>query len=194
MSRPLNWPDLRSPKGKFQDICFVGTDTLINYWKFYIDRLRTVVTAQSQMFLEAVSHDLTWWPDLRWSCAETFREGAKRMHKRVCKKRWCCAPPFFRYPRKTWWGVSRRHPARRWLRYPMSISVIQVRVRVKVRSRKGTKIKNSFSGAAHDLWSLFNVEFKNWSHFAIWPYASQRQRRVRSTSDHIMSNFRIDIF
>ena len=41
MVRSQNWPDLRSPKSKFRDINFVGTDALINSWKFHIDTSKT---------------------------------------------------------------------------------------------------------------------------------------------------------
>ena len=46
------------------------------------------------------------------------------------------------------------------------------------------------------LWEvlLWQVELKSWSHFAIWPHESQGQKRARSTSGHIRSNFRIGIF
>ena len=36
MVRFQNWPNLRSPKSKFREIHFVGTDTLINSRKFHI--------------------------------------------------------------------------------------------------------------------------------------------------------------
>ena len=45
-----NWPDLRSLKSKFRDSRFLGTDDLINSWKIPVNFLRTVATAQSQIF------------------------------------------------------------------------------------------------------------------------------------------------
>ena len=51
-------------------------------------------------FLEVGSLDLTWWPDLRWPCAEIFTKGTERMHEKVSTKRRSCAPPFLRYSRK----------------------------------------------------------------------------------------------
>ena len=79
--------------------------------------------------------------------------------------------------------------------YLAGISVILCTGRVKVRSRKVTRIKNFFR--ACDTWFIVNFARrtkKNQSHFAIWLLASQRQRRVRSTPGHIRSTFRIGIF
>ena len=98
-----NWPDLRSLKSKF--LRFVGTDAHINIWKFHVNPLRTIVTAQSQIFLKVGSLDLTWWPDLRWTWAEIFRKGAERMYKKVCKKRQRFAPLFFTIREKRGGGV-----------------------------------------------------------------------------------------
>ena len=47
MVRSQKWPDLRPPRSKFRELRFVGTDAIMNSWKFHIDTLKTVVTAQS---------------------------------------------------------------------------------------------------------------------------------------------------
>ena len=60
---------------------------------------------------------------------------------------------------------------------------------VKVRSRKVTRIKNSFSGTRHMISSHFCMDNKKRAHFTIWLHASQRQSRAGSTPGHIRSNF-----
>ena len=62
---------------------FVGTDTLIIFWKFHIDSLQTISTALSQMFLKVGSLNVTWRPDLRWPGAEIFTKGAEKMNEVV---------------------------------------------------------------------------------------------------------------
>ena len=56
-------------RGERNEICkkkygFVGTDALINSWKFHIDLLQTVATVQLGKLWEVGSFDLLWWPDL----------------------------------------------------------------------------------------------------------------------------------
>ena len=86
MGRSQKWSDLWSQKEKFRDIGFVDTDTLITLCMVHVDPLRTIVAAQSKMFWEDGSLDLTWWSDLRWPWAEIFRKGEESMHWKVCKK------------------------------------------------------------------------------------------------------------
>ena len=104
MGRSRKWPDPRSSISKFRDIRFVGTGALRQSWKFHTDHSITVAVGESQTFLEVGLLDLTWWPDLIWPEAEIFRKCAERMSDKVCQKRRRFAPPFFRYPRKTWRG------------------------------------------------------------------------------------------
>ena len=118
MGRSRNWPDLRSGISKFRDIRFVGIITLINRWKFEIDRAWVVAVAQVEIFWNMRSLDLTWWPDLEWPGAEIFTQCVKRMCEKVCQKRRRCAPPFLRYRRKTGsGGVQTPPPARRGLKF-----------------------------------------------------------------------------
>ena len=63
MKMSENWRDLRPLKPKFRGIRFVGTEALIISWKSQFDPLRSVVIAQSQIFLE-LDPDLVTWPDL----------------------------------------------------------------------------------------------------------------------------------
>ena len=49
-----------------------------------------------------------------------------------------------------------------------------------------------FGSAAHDLYSLWRVQFKSRRHFAIWLHESQGQGRVGSTPGYIRINFQID--
>ena len=51
-----------------------------------VDQLKTVPTAESQIFLDVGSLGLSWWPDLRWSWDKVFKNGAEMMYETVCKK------------------------------------------------------------------------------------------------------------
>ena len=79
-----HWPDLRSLKSKFRDIRLQLLKPLSTP-EFHVDPLRTVVTTQSQIFLEVGSLDLIWWPDLQCPWATIFRKGEERMHEKVLK-------------------------------------------------------------------------------------------------------------
>ena len=85
MERPQNRPDLRSPKSKFRDIRFVGTDALINSWKVHVDFLKTIVTVKSLIFFEVGSLDLTW-DDLGLQFSGRVRNWCMRSY---AKTSWC---------------------------------------------------------------------------------------------------------
>ena len=70
-------------------------------WRFETNRISSVATAQPQSQKPVFDFDLTWWPDLWWPGAEFFTQGVKFNCEQVLKKWRRCAPPFFRYPRKT---------------------------------------------------------------------------------------------
>ena len=87
---------------KFLDLRFVNTDIPINFWKFNAVPLKTIVMAQTQVFLdvEVTWRDLLTWPGIAfdWNFQRECVEDAwwsmqKGRH---------AAPPFFRYSRKTW--------------------------------------------------------------------------------------------
>ena len=59
-----NWPGLRSPKFKFWDIHWVGTDALIKSWMFYVDPFKLLPLRNGKYFC-MLSH-LTWPSDLTW--------------------------------------------------------------------------------------------------------------------------------
>ena len=110
MGRSQKWPDLRSPISKIQDIHFVGTDDLIIFRKFNNFPWNIVAVARWEIYFVVGSLDLTWWPDLTWPWAEIFTKVAEKMGGKVGETRRRCAPPFFRYPRKTWGGRSNAPP------------------------------------------------------------------------------------
>ena len=107
MGRSQKWPDLRSPISKIRDIGFVGTGDLIIFLKFHNFPWNIVAVARLESYFVVGSLDLTWWPDLTWHWVEIFTKVAEKMGGKVCKTRRRCAPPFFRYPRKTWGGGGR---------------------------------------------------------------------------------------
>ena len=112
MGRSQKWPDLRSPISKIRDIRFVGTDDLIIFQKFHNFPWNIVAVAPSESYFVVGSLDLTWWPDLTWPWVEIFTKVAEKMGVRWVKTRRRCAPPYFRYPRKTWGGAFKHPPSR----------------------------------------------------------------------------------
>ena len=101
MVRSRNWPDLWWQISKIRDIQVVGIYDLMKRWRFETNRISSVATAQPQSQKPVFDFDLTWWPDLWWPGAEIFTQGVKFNCEQVLKKWRRCAPPFFRYPRKT---------------------------------------------------------------------------------------------
>ena len=101
MVRSRNWPDLWLQISKIRDIQSVGIYDLMKRWKFETNRISRVATAQPQSQKPVFDFDLTWWPDLWWPGVEIFTQGVKFNSEQVLKKWWRCAPPFFRYLRKT---------------------------------------------------------------------------------------------
>ena len=102
MGRSQKWPDLRSPISKISDIHFVGTNDLIIFRKFHNFPWNTVAVARLESYFVVGSLDLTWWPDLTWPWIEIFTKIAENMGVMWVKTRRRCAPPYFRYSRKTW--------------------------------------------------------------------------------------------
>ena len=100
MVRSRNWPDLWWQISKIRDIQVVGIYDLMKRW-FETNRISSVATAQPQSQKPVFDFDLTWWPDLWWPGTEIFTQGVKFNCEQVLKKWRRCAPPFFRYPRKT---------------------------------------------------------------------------------------------
>ena len=81
-----------------------------------------MATAQPQSQKPVFDFDLTWWPDLWWPGAEIFTQGAKFNCEQVLKKWRRCAPPFFRYPRKTGGvGIFCPPPVRVLTRQPLGL-------------------------------------------------------------------------
>ena len=101
MVRSRNWPDLWWQISKIRDIQVVDIYDLMKRWRFETNRISSVATAQPQSQKPVFEFYLTWWPDLWWPGAEIFTQGVKFNCEQVLKKRRRCAPPFFRYPRKT---------------------------------------------------------------------------------------------
>ena len=101
MVRSRNWPDLWWQISKIRNIQVVGIYDPMKCWRFETNRISNVATAQPQSQKPVFDFDLTWWPDLWWPEAESFTQGVKFNCKQVLKKWRRCAPPFFRYPRKT---------------------------------------------------------------------------------------------
>ena len=101
MVRSRNWPDLWWQISKIRDIQVVGIYDLMKRWRFETNRISSVTTAQPQSRKPVFDFDLTWWPDLWWPGAEIYTQGVKFNCEQVLKKWRRCAPPFFRYPRKT---------------------------------------------------------------------------------------------
>ena len=101
MVRSRKWPDLWLQISKIRDIQVVGICDLMKRWRFETNRISSVATAQPQSQKPVFYFDLTWWPDLWWPGAEIFTQGVKFNCEQVLKKWRRCAPPFFRYPRKT---------------------------------------------------------------------------------------------
>ena len=101
MVRSRNWPDLWWQISKIRDIQVVGTYDLMKPWRFETNRISGVATAQPQSQKPVFDFDLTWWPDLWWPGVEIFTQGVKFNCEQVLKKWRRCAPPFFRYLRKT---------------------------------------------------------------------------------------------
>ena len=101
MVRSRNWPDLWWQTSKIRDIQVVGIYDLMKRWRFETNRISSVATAQPQIQKPVFYFDLTWWPDLWWPEAEIFTQVVKFNCEQVLKKWRRCAPPFFRYPRKT---------------------------------------------------------------------------------------------
>ena len=101
MVRSRNWPDLWWQISKIRDKQVVGIYDLMKRWRFETNRISNVATAQPQSQKPDFDFDLTWWPDLWWPGAEIFTQGVKFNCEQVLKKWRRCAPPFFRYPRKT---------------------------------------------------------------------------------------------
>ena len=101
MVRSRNWPDLWWQISKIRDIQVVGIYDLMKRWRFETNRISSVATAQPQSQKPVFDFDLTWWPDLWWPGVEIFTQGVKFNCEQVLKKWRRCAPPFFRYSRKT---------------------------------------------------------------------------------------------
>ena len=101
MVRSWNWPDLWWQISKIRDIQVVGIYDLMKRWRFETNRISSVATAQPQSQKPVFDFDLTWWPDLWWPGVEIFTQGVKFNCEQVLKKWRRCAPPFFRYSRKT---------------------------------------------------------------------------------------------
>ena len=101
MMRSRNWPDLWWQISKIRDIQVVGIYDLMKRWRFETNRISSVATAQPQSQKPVFDFDLTWWPDLWWPGAEIYTQGVKFNCEQVLKKWRRCAPPFFRYPRKS---------------------------------------------------------------------------------------------
>ena len=76
----------------------MGTDAVINSWKFHFDFLRSVVTAQWQIFLKVVSLDLTW------PCSKNSIECLQWMTLKSQKVSARYLQPFGNGTRKTWAG------------------------------------------------------------------------------------------
>ena len=86
---------------------FIDAVTNISRWKFQGDRSFGVAMTSIQAFSEAMSLDVTWWPDLEWP-------GSKILHN-MCGKDVCTgvpAPPFSRYVREKPEGGVFKHPHR----------------------------------------------------------------------------------
>ena len=103
-----NWPDLRSPKSKLQDINFVGTGALINSWKFYIDPLK-LQPRRNRKYFWTLGH-LTWpgemtWDDLGLKFSGKVREGC--MKKSLEKNQ---RPGFSAIREKTWGPLNAPPP------------------------------------------------------------------------------------
>ena len=138
MGRSQKWPDLRLQTSKIQDIRFVGTDDLIIVWKFDNFSWNFAAVARLESYFVVGSLDLTWWPDLTWHWVEIFTKVAEDMGVRWVKTWRRCAPPYFRYPRKTWGGRSNTlPPAGRGLRwvFPFMATVICYELRAKTTSK-----------------------------------------------------------
>ena len=110
MRRSQKWPDLRSPISKIRDIRFVVTDDLIIFRKFHNFPWNIVAAARWESYFVVGSLDLTWWPDLTWPWVEIFTKVAEKMGSKVGETRRRCAPPYFRYPGKTWGGGRSNAP------------------------------------------------------------------------------------
>ena len=110
MGRSWNWPDLRSQISKIQNIHFVGSVTLTNFWEFHINHFIVVALAWVQTFPEVGLFDLTWWPDLRWPGVNFCTQCAEQMPDKVCQIWRRCAPPFFRYREKNLKGGVQTPP------------------------------------------------------------------------------------
>ena len=101
MVRSRNWPDLWWQISKIRDRQVVSIYDLMKRWRCETNRISSVATAQPQSQKPVFDFDLTWWPDLWWPGAEIFTQGVKFNCEQVLKTWRRCAPPFFRYPRKT---------------------------------------------------------------------------------------------
>ena len=64
MLNSQHWLDLGSPKQKFYDMRFVGTDAIIKSWKFHTDPLKALATVQVQYFW--TEGHLNCYGDLTW--------------------------------------------------------------------------------------------------------------------------------
>ena len=73
MERSLNWPNIGTRISKFQDIHFIDTGTDINH-PLKVSTCSGIRCSydEHQTFSEAMTLDVTWWPDLWWPGFEIF--------------------------------------------------------------------------------------------------------------------------
>ena len=98
--RSRNWPDLWWQISKIRDIKVVGIYDLMKRWRFETNWISSVATAQPQSQTRFwLWPDLVTWPLVTWGwnfytmCLIQLSAGTKKRRR--------CAPPFFRYSRKT---------------------------------------------------------------------------------------------
>ena len=115
-------------------------------WRFETNRISSVATAQPQSQKPVFDFDLTWWPDLWWPGAEIFTQGVKFNCEQVLKKWRRCAPPFFRYPRKTGGvGIFCPPPPVRVLRKSQNFRTLAPAVKVEdLKDLKGEPLPDTY--------------------------------------------------
>ena len=116
MGRVKNWLDLRSLKWKIRILRSVGIHSNTSSWKFENIQTKTVPTTRSSSLKpvpECTSDfDLTWWPDLLTWEVKICTQGVFLICAQAPQSWRRCAPPLFRYARKTGQGIICQPPVR----------------------------------------------------------------------------------